>query len=115
VLIGQQPGARKLIDSYLDSGDAGFSREPQYPLLYLGLIGYLGGHSLELAPLNVSRDFEASRIAALPLVTAATSAALPAPAVATFTNPILLIVFVLLLLDAALVFRLAQGRLNWQA
>ena len=115
VLIGQRPGARKLIDSYLDSGDAGFSREPPYPLLYLGLISYLGGQSLELAPLSVSRDIDASRISPLPLAGVGAPAALPASAVTTFTNPILFIVFVLLLLDAALGLRLAQGRLNWQA
>jgi hypothetical protein len=58
VLIGQTPGPRRVIDSYLDSGDSGFAHTAQYPLLFLGLIGYLGGHSLDLPPVSVSRDIE---------------------------------------------------------
>ena len=115
LLLGQRPGARKHIDSYLDSGDSEFSRTPAYPLLYLELIGYLSGHSLELPPLSVNRDIEASRISPLPLAIAAASATRPAPAVTLFSKPILFAICLLLLLDAALWLRLAAGRLNWQS
>jgi hypothetical protein len=115
MLIAQKPGADKIIDFYLDSGDAMFSRQAQYPLLILGLLSRLSGRSLEMEPLSVSRDPRASRIipSALPIATAA-----PAEiesVTGRFTNPILVAVVLLLLADAALGLAAASGRLNWQA
>jgi len=116
VLIGLAPGQPRVIDCYLDTGAGEFAHSAQYPLLLLGLIGYLGGHSLDLAPLTVSRDIEASRILPLPISAGrALPAPPPAPAAGVFTSLILFGVLVLLLLDAALWLRAARAELDWQA
>jgi hypothetical protein len=115
MLILQRPGTDKVIDCYIDTGDAAFSREAQYPLLMLALISRLSGRNLETVPLTIDRDPQASRITPIAFPVGAASRASPRPAVILLTTPILFAIFLLLVTDAVLGRFTAPGKLNWQA
>jgi len=115
VLISQRADADRVIDCYIDTGDAAFSREAQYPLLVLALISRLSGRNLETVPLTIDRDPRASRITPIAFPVDAASRASPRPSAILLTTPILLAIFLLLLMDAARGRFTAPGKLNWQA
>ena len=115
MLILQRAGTDKVIDCYIDTGDAAFSREAQYPLLVLALISQLSGHNLETVPLTISRDPRASRITPIAFPVGAASRASPRPTAALLTTPILFAIFLLLVMDATLGRFTATGKFNWQA
>lgn len=114
MLILQRPGPRKIIDCYLDSGDADFTREARYPLLMLALLARLSGRDLEMAPLTVERDTSASLIAPADLSTAAARVG-PRAETTPLRNPLLVAVILLLLADAALGLSRARGNPAWQS
>jgi hypothetical protein len=112
MLILQRPGTDRVIDCYLDTGDAAFSREPQYPLLMLALISRLGNHSLETMPLTIDRNPRASRITPTDLQIGAASQTAPRAQIVLLTNPVIFIIFLLLITDAVLA---TSGRPGWQS
>ena len=115
MLILKKPGTGNVIDCYLDTGDAAFSREAQYPLLIFAMISRLTERSLETSPLTIGRDIRASRIIPMAFPTGAASLPAVQPVKILFTNPILIAVLLLLVMDAALSLFAASGKLNWQS
>lgn len=115
MLILKKPGTRNVIDCYLDTGDAAFSREAQYPLLIFTLISRLTERSLQTPPLTISRDIRASRIIPIAFPTSSASQLVDQPAKTLFTNPLLIAVLLLLVIDAALSLFVASGKPKWQS
>jgi len=115
MLISSRPGAGKIIDCYLDIGDAAFTRQAQYPLLIIGLLSHLGGRSLETLPLGTSRDPRASLITPTAIPPGTSANTVRQRVEVSYTSPILLAVLLLLLADAALFLLATPGRANWQA
>jgi hypothetical protein len=105
ILILQNTGSRKVIECYLDTHDAAFSREALYPLLMLALLGRLSDGNLETAPQSIRRNIAASRILAeaLPVNTAPRVSVQSLESITTPSDKLILFAVLLLLLaDAAL-------------
>ena len=115
MLILQRPGSDKVIDCYIDTGDAAFVHEAQYPLLMLALISQISGRNLETVPLTIDRDPLASRITPIAFPLGAPSRASARATDVILTTPILFAIFLLLVTDAVLGRFAAPGKLNWQA
>ena len=103
LLILKRHGNRNIIDIYIDTSHTSFTRQANYPLLILALISELTEHNLEMTPLMVSRDINASRITALTFSTSSNSR-ITATTEPTFfiTQLLLLLAILLLLLDVVL-------------
>jgi hypothetical protein len=109
MLILQQQQSAQTIDSYLDTSDTAFARQPEYPLLLLGLISRLSGSSLGADPLTASINRIASRIAPAALSITPAPPAETRPAQTSLTGMLLITALLLLVVDAALAFGLVRG------
>jgi hypothetical protein len=108
MLILKHEGADQTLDSYLDISNPAFARQPEFPLLMLGLIDLMTSWSMDNYPLTSSRASAASRITPSDLsITPATPG--EARSARTSLVPVVLIAATLLLvLDAVLAFGLTR-------
>lgn len=113
MLVARDPDAARVINVYLDASDTVFSRQPQYPLLILGLISELSGHQLDAAPAASRRDPSASRIRPLPLSVGEARHTPSVPDAIALRGPIIALLVLLLLADAIPALRAASGNSNW--
>lgn len=108
LLILKHKGSAQRIDCYLDVSDPVLTQRPEYPLLIFSLINQVTGQNLDSAPLTVTRDGNASRIAPLTLPELSTSPLKTQITQTSFTPVLLFAALLVLLLDASL----ATGLLN---
>lgn len=108
-LIVRRPGTPAVVETVLDPAREDLVVQPEYAALIAGLIdGLLGRSVLDPVP-GAGRDPDASRIAPLP-VPASSAPAVPSRASRVeFSSPLLALALLILLGDAALLWRAGRG------
>ena len=106
VLILKHKGdGQMFLHSFLDTSDPAFARQPEYPLLILGLVDQLTAWRMDNIPLTTSRESEASRVSPTALSISPTTTGEIRSTRTSLVYALLIAALLLLALDAVLDYR----------